>query len=299
MKNLWKGFMLLFVCFLLVACNKGATQTNEDPSENEGIGQEEKQKDKKEGKKSSSENEKNEKNVQDFMNKVMDATQEMKSYTLEMTLEHEFSDTSGEVAKTTAKTTMDIVTDPLGFYQKMEMKIIANDQEQTTVTEAYYTEDGFYMSSPFSGQWLKMPGEMMEKNIDVNAFQTNPFSQVELISNYIDLISIEEDPSHYILRIKGKDKSFERLIRAFGQSNPEENPRNSFVEMNIQSFDFAFYYDKANYFPIKSELSAVFVIDSDDSSTTIKQFSTGTYSNINQFDKINIPDHVKNNFVEF
>ena len=294
LKKFLKGFLVIFISLLVASCsgntNTSGTGNNDGGSSEIGNGN-------GNGDGSQKEEPRQEMKVNDIIVKALEATESLTSYTFEFDMEQKM-DMIGNEMIMKGKTVMDVVLNPLSIYQKMDMTITINGESRDMGTETYFTPEGIYASDSVTNGWLKLPDELWE-GTQSSGTQKGIEDQLKLLNEFMDSITMEQESSHYVLTIKGNDVSFAKLVNALALSNVDEETFMLAGDMTIEQFEYIMHFDKTNFYPIKNEIKSVVTFSGDGESTTFYQTLTGTYSNHNKFDKIEIPDEVINSVREY
>lgn len=288
MKKIFKGFLVILMSLLVASCSENINTSETGNKDGKTI-----RIDNGEAK----EEPRQEVKVNDVIEKAVEIADSLTSYTIELDMEQTMGNVGNEMS-TKAKTIMHVVTDPLSLYEKMDMTLTINGESKEIGTEAYYTPDGLYMSDSISQQWMKLSDDLLGTTFQTNA-NNNIVEQMKLLHEFMDSIKMEQDSSQYVLTIKGNDVSYAKLVNALALSNVDEEVFLMIGNMTIEQFEYILYFDKSNYYPIKTEIKTVVTFSENGESTTLNQTIIGTYSNYNEFDKIEIPEEVINNVVEF
>lgn len=297
MRKILKGIMVILISIFVVACS-GNTNTSETGN-NDGASSETGNGDRNGNEKENPKEEPREEvKVNDIILKAIEATESLTSYTFEFDMEQKMDMIENEMIMK-GKTVMDVVLNPLSIYQKMDMTITINGESRDMGTESYFTPEGIYTSDSISNVWIKLPDELWDSSIQSSGTQKGIEDQLKLLNEFMDSITMEQESSHYELTIKGNDVSFAKLVNTLALSNVDDETFNLVGNMTIEQFEYIMHFDKTNFYPIKNEIKSVLTFSGDGDSTTFYQTLTGTYSNHNKFDKIEIPDEVINNVVEF
>lgn len=264
---------LFFAAFLslivLVACNESANNASSD----------------------------SELNIDEILDKSIQSMSELSSYSMDMNLIQDLV-IPGEEAPVKISGTIktDITMEPISLYQTMSL---SSDMDDLTYdTENYITDDGFYMSNPEDGSWMKFPSEFAEQ---MKETQTDADEQLQLLKSFSEEITISEEDNEYVLTIKGSGEKFmdltRELLQQMGDSLAEDADLLSMMDMKV--LDFVVHIDKETFYQTKIELDLELEMTEEGETMTMKQNINGTMSNFNGIDAIVIPEDVKNNAEEF
>lgn len=211
----------------------------------------------------------------------------------EQTFEVEGEDGSGETnsplptdvpIQSTIESEMQM--DPVAFHQTIET--MGQSMEQ------YYTEEGFYMTSPMEDGWMKAPKELLDQMNAISAQQQTPASQLETLKDYVDEFNLETEGSNYILSFSSKGENVQKLIE---DSIEETMPEGMFSEemmagVEVNELSYRFAIDKDSYYPQNMNMDMSMTVEENGESITIQQSMYGEYSRFNEIEEITIPEEV-------
>ena len=237
--------------------------------------------------------------LQELMNKSIEASNELKSFsaTMEMTQKITSNVEEGPM-NVTATINMDVITEPLSMYQTMKMNIPGTDQ--LLETESYLTDDGFFMYDQTTDKWLKFPDEMYDQIMSLSNAQTDPAKELERLQEYVDEFTMTEDESSYILNVKASGEEMTQFMKETIKENfPEIGSNvNTLDQMSINELDYEFSIDKETYFPNKIKVNMDFEMTVENETVQIIQELAGSYSNLNTIEPIVVPNEVKDSAEE-
>lgn len=176
--------------------------------------------------------------------------------------------------------------DPVAFHQTIET--MGQSMEQ------YYTEEGFYMTSPMEDGWMKAPKELLDQMNAVSAQQQTPASQLETLKDYVDEFNLETEGSNYILSFSSKGENVQNLIE---DSIEETMPEGMFSEdmmagVEVNELRYRFAIDKDSYYPQNMNMEMSMTVEENGESITIQQSMSGEYSRFNEIEEITIPEEI-------
>ncbi len=181
----------------------------------------------------------------------------------------------------------DIQIDPAAFHQHV------TSMGQTT--EQYYTEDGFYMSSPGNEKWMKAPKEYLDQLNQLAEAQKTPAQQLEKLQDYVDEFDLDQKDGQYILSFHSEGENVKDLLKdTMKETFPEGKlPKDLLDNVTIKNVDYTFKIDKESYYPTAIDMEMNFTIDDQGKKTHIKQTLNGIYSDYNQIGEISVPDKIQ------
>jgi len=160
------------------------------------------------------------------------------------------------------------------------------------------TNDAFYMFEGNSEQWMKMPLDMAE--MMGTAEQSTPADQLQMLEEYIDEFTFEQDDESYILTMNASGDKFTNLIQEQVQEALKGMGEAEELDMDytINSLEYLIHIDKKSYQTTKVDMVMDMAITMDGETVTMVQDLKSTYSNFNEVDTITIPQEVIDNAVE-
>ncbi|TPE66452.1 DUF6612 family protein [Halalkalibacterium halodurans] len=284
-KKAWLGLLLSGV-LLLAACNEESS--TEVPEEGTDVEETEEQ---NEGQ---NEEHNEELTAEDVLARSTEAMSEVESFTTEMEL-HQVINLDDEEMETHSSIKMDATLNPLAFYQVMDMNV--PEANQTVSTESYYTEEGMFMQAPGYEGWIKYSDDFQEL---ANA-QVAPEEQLEMLKAFGDELSLDEDGDHYVLTISGSDQNLQSLIDSImGMTGGTmEGMEELFQMMSLSDVEYTVNIDKETFLQQSMSMKMTMTMEMEEESMSIQQTSTGTFSNFNEVDPIEIPAEVVESAEEF
>jgi len=277
LSSLLFGFLLIL---LLAACN--GTTESVDQTET------------KESAETTEETKKEPLTLEEVFAKTTEASADLKSFAMDMNLVQDITSDVEEANLTLESSTfMEVVADPIAFYQKMEMTI--PDASETIKTESYFSKDGFYMHDPTSATWMKFPAEMTDQLVQLSGQQTNPADEIKKLEEFSEDVSFEEKENGYALALTASGEEFTELIQeTIEQTLPQEMAGNEDVMQNlkIHSVVYDILIDKETFYPKTMNVNMEMEITIEDQTVKLSQQMEGEYSKHNSIDEIVIPAEV-------
>lgn len=289
MKKFLMGLMALAIVFSLAACGQ-----SESASKNEDNGKKQEQQDpaKKEEPKLT---------AQDIYDKTMDASEDIKGFSVKMDMEQEMS-FEGETIKLDSAMDTDMTMDPMTMYQKMTMTVEGDD----VVSETYFTEEGMYILEPYTGWWIKYPDEEVQPILEQAGEGNAPMSELQQLEDFADDIKLKEEDKYYVLTLKADsgEKFTELIQQTLEQTMPEElleDPDVYDAFMNnftINSMEYEIVIDKETYYPVEVNMDMDMDVTAEGETVKMVQSVKAVYSDYNNVDEIVIPQEALDGYID-
>ena len=268
--------------FILAACNQTATTVNESSKTEE------------ENKKENT----SELTLEQVMTNSMEASEEMKSFAVQMDMKQEMT-VPGQTEAINMESAIDmkVVTEPMTLYQKMDMKMNDVGADNALSTETYFSADGIYILDPAANQWMKFPKEMSDQLMQLSNQQTNPAEEIKKLQQFVDDFSFEQDEQNYILKLNASGDKFTEFIK---ETFPEELSagEDMFNNMKINKVTYEILIDKETYYPTSLNTIMDMEITAEGETLKMKQNMKGKYSDFNTIEEVKVPQEVIDNAVE-
>lgn len=282
------GFFLIFI---LAACNQTAEPVDEPEKNNEETEATEKTEEKAEEKVS-------ELTLEEVMNKSTEASVDLKSFSVKMDLTQDMSDQGDLNVQTNSVIDMNIVTEPMAFYQKMNMSM--GEESESFETESYFSEAGMFFYEPSTSQWMKFPQEMTDTFLQMSGTQSNPGEELKKLQQFVEDFTFEQDTNNYILKLKASGEKFNEFIKetAAQQLPPEISAEEALSDMKINAVDYEILIDKKTFYPVALNMDMDLEMTIDGQTIAMKQKMNGQYSNYNSIETITVPQEIIDSAVE-
>jgi hypothetical protein len=274
-----KPISAFFLVFALVACSQTATPTGK--SEEAGRGKEAK----------------SELTLEQVFEKSLKASESLKSFSVNMDLNQEITAAQQEAMKIQSTITMDVVTEPMAFYQKMNMTMAG----ESLATEAYFSQDGMFISDPTSNTWMKFPTEMSDQLLQLSDQQTNPAEELKKLKDYVSDFSFEQDDKNYILTLEASGEDLSEFIKETAlEGMPAELTADPaiFDSMKINKANFIYHLNKETFYPVKTDVYMDMEITAEGETVHMIQDIKGSYNKFNEITTITIPQEVLDTVTE-
>lgn len=271
----------LLLVFMLAACNQTATPVNNATNNNE----------------ESSKEKQSELTLEEVLEKSTAASENLKSFSVKMDMNQTISSSLDEMnIDTHSVIDMDVVMDPMTFYQKMTMTM----GEEKVEMESYFSEEGMFFYEPSGGQWMKFPQEMADMFLQMAGEQQNPGDELKKLQKFVDDFTFEQDDKNFILKLKAAGEKFNDFIKETAmESMPAEMAGEElFNNMNIKSVDYEIVVDKETFNPVSLIMDMDMDMTIEDETINLKQKVNAQYLNLNKIDAITVPQEVIDSAVE-
>lgn len=278
----------LLLVFMLAACNETAKPVNESATNNEKAPEVEEAEEKP-----------SELTLEEVMNKSTEASESLKSFSVKMDMVQDMSSDQEEMnIKTASVIDMNIVTEPMAFYQKMKMSM--GEESESFETESYFSKDGMFFYEPSANQWMKFPQEMTDTFLQMSGNQSNPSEELKKLQKFVDDFTFEQDSNHYILKLKASGDKFNDFIKetAAEQLPPEMAQEDILGNMKIHAVDYEILIDKTTFYPVALNMNMDMEMTIEGQTIAMKQQMKGQYSNHNKIETVTVPQEVIDSAVE-
>nr|WP_232426151.1 DUF6612 family protein [Cytobacillus praedii] len=278
------GFLLVF---MLAACNQTAKPVDEPVKDNEKASETEKAEEKA-----------SELTLEEVMNKSTEASEGLKSFSVKMDLTQDMTDQGELNVQTTSVIDMNIVTEPMAYYQKMKMSM--GEEAESFETESYFSEAGMFFYEPSTSQWMKFPQEMTDTFLQMSGQQSNPGEELKKLQQFVEDFTFEQDSNNYILKLKASGEKFNDFIKetAVQQLPPEMSAEDALSGMKINAVEYEILVDKKTFYPVELNMDMDLEMTIEGQTIAMKQKMNGQYSNYNSVDAITVPQEVIDSAVE-
>lgn len=232
--------------------------------------------------------------LEEVFEKTTQASEELNSFAMTMDLVQEIASNQEEAnMELNSAIFMEVISDPMSFYQKIQMSI--PNTKETLETESYFSKDGFYMHEPMGGTWMKFPSEMTDQLLQVSNQQTNPGEEIKRLQEFSDDFTFEEKDNEYHLTLTASGEEFNEFIQeTIKQTLPAEMTTDSeeMENIKINSVAYDIIIDKETFFPKAMNVNMDMEITIDDQTIQLIQRMDGQYSDHNKIEEIVIPEEV-------
>lgn len=231
--------------------------------------------------------------IKEVYEKMMDASEDIKSFAMDMEMEQEIIEGDNEPVPTQSAIHSKVVQEPIGLEQKVKMTI----GDQTMETEQYLTEEGFYMYDPAQKMWMKYSEGhedlMAQIQADSGLDQTQTLSELE---SFIEDFTFKQNEDEFILTLDADDEKFNTLVQQELSSGSVE--MNDIKDIEINGVEYEIFVDKKTYLPNQMNILMNINMSADGQKVTLKQDIDTAYSDYNSIDTISIPEEALKEAVE-
>lgn len=239
--------------------------------------------------------------LEEVLNKSVEASESLKSFSMSMEMAQEMaSDLEEDTIKIESSVNMDIVTEPMAYYQNMSMTM--EGSEEAVEMESYFsTKDGLFLYDAAGQTWMKFPSEMSDQLIQLSDQQTNPAEELKKLQEFVDDFKFEQDDANFILSLNASGEKFNSFIKEIAlQGLPPELAANTELMENmvINELQYTFVLDKTTFYPTKLDIKMNMDMTTDGQTINIIQNMNGEYTKYNELTEINIPEDVLKTAVE-
>ncbi|BAQ09004.1 hypothetical protein OXB_0532 [Bacillus sp. OxB-1] len=297
LKNWLKGLAIVMLALALSACNSTATPKTETPSDAEPNTNEE-----TDTKANEEADEQSELTAMEVYEKAMEASEDLKSMHAKMDIQQKIEVPSEDLNMDSKfKMDMDMIMEPLAMYQKMNMDM---GEQGAMDTEIYITDAGFFMFDPESEQWLKFPKEMSDDMMEQMGGGTDPTPDMEMFKEFTEDFQFEQTDDEFILTLSAEGEKFNNLMKkAIADSMPAgmemgEEEAEMMENMNVKSLNFEIFIDKETFQTNAFNMDMDMTMSIEGQEMHIIQQMKSIISQINEVEKIDVPQDVLDNAVD-
>jgi hypothetical protein len=239
--------------------------------------------------------------IEDILSKSIEAMNGVESFTTEMDVDQETTLGEDETFTTQMKMKMDATQNPLAFYQQTSMQM-PEFEEATMNAEVYFTENGAYMNDGMEDVWFKYPDEFTQDLLALQEMQMNPEEQLKLLKSYTENLTMTEEGDHYIITIEGSDQSIDQMADQLNMMLGEgmaDGLSELTAMMDITRMDYMIHINKETFYQEAIDMAMEFSMEAEGETISMVQHSTGTFSNFNEIDSIEVPQEIIDSAEEF
>ncbi|MDV2886263.1 DUF6612 family protein [Alkalihalophilus pseudofirmus] len=231
--------------------------------------------------------------VEDVLAKSIEAMNGVESFSTEMEVEQETT-INDEKIDTQMSMKMDATQNPFAMYQESSMVIPEFDEGEMT-TKMYFTEEGAYMHDGMEDAWFKYPDDFTQDLLALQEMQMQPEEQLEILKSYADNLSMVEEEDHYVITVEGGDQSIEQMAdqlnMMFGDSLADGLGELTSM-MDITQLDYTLHINKETFYQEAIDMMMEFSMEAEGEKISMIQHSTGTFSNFNEIESIEVPQEI-------
>lgn len=240
-------------------------------------------------------------NADEILTKSLEAMNDVESFSMVMDSVQEMNIPGEGTMETKMKMESDIGHDPTRLFQKLSMEV-PGESFGAMETETYFTEQGMYIKDATVDQWIKYPDTYTEDMLSFAQLQSDNTQQLEMLKQFSEDITVSEDDTHYVLKIKGEGDSLKEMaveMLAMLGDGMTGDMTEIFDLMEISVFDYELFIDKETYYQTRFTSTVEMSLTFEGETMVTKQTMDSTISNFNNVGEITIPEEVINTAEEF
>ncbi|WP_413378402.1 DUF6612 family protein [Alkalihalobacillus sp. 1P02AB] len=243
--------------------------------------------------------------AEDILTKSMEAMNEINSFSSEMVISQEVDmgevdpELGGSTMTTDINMNMDVVMEPFAMYQVMDFTIA--EFGESFSSESYLTEEGMFEYEPTEDVWYKYPEEFYSEIIELGTLEVTPEEQLEMLQDFGGEIEVAEEGDYYVLTVSGADASIEALAdEVMGMTGAGEEIAMLMEMMSISDLSYSLYINKETFLQESIDMTMTMDLNMEEEgiSMTMKQTTSGTFSNYDGVDEITIPEDILDSAIE-
>ncbi|MEK8130341.1 DUF6612 family protein [Paenibacillus filicis] len=235
--------------------------------------------------------------VGELINKTMEASQSLKSYSMDSQIEQKMTMTQNDqkqeqAIKMAIKT--DMINEPLAMVQEISMNMPGLPSSQQI--KQYITQDGIFMQT--QGKWMKLPAEMKDQLLQAVQNQASPQKQLEQFNTIVKDTKVTEEGGHYVLDATVSGDHVKDLVKGFmsgtgpGGANPQIEAL--MQQMKIQSMKIKYVIKKDGYIPVSMNVAMLMDMEQQGQKMSMDMKMDSTFSNYNAVKEIKVPQEALN-----
>lgn len=239
--------------------------------------------------------------AQEVYEKAMAVSDEQKSMHAKMDIDQLIKIPSQEVEMDSKiKMDMDMVTEPLAMYQKMNMDM---GEQGKMDMEMYMTDEGFFMNNPESEGWIKLPDEMYKEMIGEMA-ATDPTLDMNMFKEFADEFKFEQTDNEYILKLSASGDKFSELLKKVASENIPaglemgEQQAEVLNNMDVKALKYEIFIDKKTFYTKAFNMNMQMVMNIEGEEMHLDQKVKADISKINEIEPIKVPLEIIDNAVD-
>ncbi len=227
--------------------------------------------------------------AKDVFDNTIAAFQDLNSFRCDIHINSQIINDDEEFNNSTT-VAIDLVKEPLTMYQHLEVS------DLDLSIEMYLTEEGFYINTSQTNQWLKSPLGIYASLIESAQGQSNIESIIKDVQDAVGRFTLEENDNSYSLVFSAKGEECEELL---GDSIPTDLPSGVPIdELSYDMLKYSFLISKETFYPQEFSVEASFSLKANDETMKMSQMYSGKYSKFNEIEKIVVPAEVRERAVD-
>lgn len=273
------GTMLILT---LVACNQSTAPVNQEKNH-----------------KKDTESVASELTLDEVMEKAIEASDSLKSFTVEMQMDQKLSGVEDETIHFLSNIDMDFVQDPMALHQKMSIELVGEDDSLDT--EIYFTKDGVFYYDVTTDEWIQFQEDMFDELVKLADHQTNPAHEINSLQQYADELVFDQDKDNYVMTLEASGEKFTQFIRdKVSETLPDvmDLDTNIFENIEINQLSYKILIDKETFYPDTLHLVMELVFSEGNDTVKVNQEINGKYKNFNNKSTIDVPKEILDEAVD-
>ncbi|MGZ7443133.1 DUF6612 family protein [Paenibacillus sp. TH7-28] len=230
--------------------------------------------------------------VDELIQKTTEASKELKSFSMEASVNQNIVVTAGEQKqeqKVDTKMKIDMTKEPLAMYNETQMSIPDSGEQKF---EQYVTEDGIFTNA--AGSWMKLPDEQRDQIVASMQQSASPEKQLEQFKSIASEAKVSEEGGEYILTADVSGDGVKELAKSLMSQSGGGNEQAAAMleQMNIKSIKITSAVNKETYLPTKSNVEMTMEMSQDGQSVSFDMKINSTISKHNEISEIKVPQEV-------
>ncbi|WP_227937266.1 DUF6612 family protein [Alkalihalobacillus deserti] len=282
MRNLKHWFVILCCFTILAACSETTSVESTDPSEKE-----------------TTEEVPRDLTVEEILQKSMEAMENVQSLSTELNMTQDMALPDQESYSTNISVYMEMTQEPFNMYQKMAMEL---PEVGKTEMEFYMVEDAVYYKDPMEDTWFTYPDDLAQQLRELETSQFGTDEQLALLLKNTENLSHTEDNDHYIITVEGAADSLQTFAQELNRLVHDDMAGDIdqlMLMSDIKELNYTLHIEKDTFLQTKMDMTIAFELTTEGESVTIQTRTHATFSDFNDFTKIEVPATIVDQAEEF
>lgn len=233
--------------------------------------------------------------VDEFMTKVAEASNKIKSFSMELdTTQNIVVTVDGQTQeqKSVIKGTSDYVKEPLAMYQNIEMDMGELGKQNV---EQYITKDGVY--SKQNDTWMKLPDEMRDQLMQTAEQSANPEAQLEQFKSIASDAKITEEGDEYLMSADLSGDGVKDLAKSLMSQSGGQNEQTAALldQMELKNIKISYSVNKETYLPNKTDIEMAMDMEVEGQKVSLDMKMGSTFSKYDEISSIEVPQEAIDN----
>ena len=236
----------------------------------------------------------------DLYKKAFEAMDEQNSMHVKMDVDHNAAAPEQDFnSSTKMNIDLDLVVEPFSLHQAAQ----TNVDNEKMLLEWYATDDVFYFYNEFEDIWFDLPEEDKEEFVGDITEEIDQFLFLELFEDFAKEFTVEETDDAYTIKLTSSGDKFEDLIDALvidemrDEFEEDEEVEIGIREISKMNIDFSIA--KETFYITGFNLDLEVSLEVDGVEMIIVQKTNTVVDKLNEFDKVEIPQEVIDNAIEY